>query len=176
MNNKFIKYPLILFIVAGLCASAITATYVYTNPILEKRQEENTKKNLEQLYDNTKSFKILFEESQLEDSTLLAVYEVLLNDNTSRIVYQTSSKGKNGDIVSLISFNKNKIDKIKNIAHNETPGIGAKIDEESYLDSITKQDINKMNVDTISGATFSSTALKKSVEAAIVHYEKEVNK
>jgi Na+-translocating ferredoxin:NAD+ oxidoreductase RnfG subunit len=171
MNNKAIKYPLILFIVTGFCAAIITLTYVITNPILEKRNQDNTKLNLEQLYNNTKTFKVIADKGQLNNPTLLNLYEVILNDNSKRLVYETTSKGKNGDIVSLIAFNKDNLEKIKNIQENETPGIGKKVNEASYLDSITKQDISNMNVDIIAGATYSSTALKNSVDNAIKDYQ-----
>lgn len=176
MNNKFLKYPLILIIVAGFCAAAISLTYSFTQPILENRARETTKKNLNQLYDDVKDFKVLYDNNSLNDDTIIEVYELSLKDNNKIVVYQTSNVGKNGDIVSLIAFKDNKIDRIKNIIHNETPGIGARIDEDDYLNKIIKQNLKTMSVETISGATYSSTALKKSIEAAIAHYNKEVIK
>lgn len=176
MNNKFIKYPLILLVVGGLCAAAISLTYMFTQPVLEARQAETTKKNISQLYNNVDKYKTLYNENQLEDDALIEVYEVSLKDKTNVIVYQTSSVGKNGEVISLVAFKDNKIDRIKNIIHNETPGIGARIDEEDYLNKIIKQDIKNINVETISGATYSSTALKNSVETAAAHYNKEVAK
>lgn len=176
MNSKYIKYPLILLIVAGFCAAAIAATYLYTQPILDERQAKTTKINLNKLYNNVDKYSIMFDEKALSDSTLLKVYELVLKDNTKVVVYETSSKGKNGAIISLIAFKGSKIDQIKNIIHNETPGIGARIDESDYLAKIKKQNISDMNVETIAGATYSSTALKKSIDAAVTHYTKEVAK
>lgn len=174
--NNYLKYPLILFIVGGLSAASISATYFFTNPILEKRQQETIKQNLSELYDNIVSFENLFEANQINDKSILAVYKLKLDDETNRIVYQTSNIGKNGPIISLISFNNDKLEKIKNIIHRETPGIGTRIDDQAFLDSITSQPLNSLSVDTISGATYSSRALKTSVDAAIAHYLKEVFK
>lgn len=175
-NKKFIQYPLILLIVGAFCAGTISLTYSYTTPILEKRLKNEVKEDLNKLYDNTKDFKVLYEDNELAAEDLTSVYEVTLKDGTTRVVYQTTNVGKNGDVISLIAFNKDKLEVVKNIKHMETPGVGAKIDDESYLKKITEQDIKSMNVDTISGATYSSTALKTSVEDATAHYIKEVLK
>lgn len=176
LNNNYLKYPLILFIVGGLSAASITATYFFTQPILEVRQQETIKRNLEELYDNIASFEELFEPTQINDLSIQAIYKLRLQDDTTRVVYQTSNIGKNGPIISLISFKNENIDKVKNIIHRETPGVGTRIDEPTYLESITSQKLESMSVDLISGATYSSRALSNSVDAAVSHYLKEVFK
>ncbi|MGL4382311.1 MAG: FMN-binding protein [Bacilli bacterium] len=172
MKNKFIRYPLILFIICGLCAAIISSTNYITSPIIAQNSKDKLDANLATLYDNLDGYELLKSEKELATPGLQSLFKLNLSDGTSRFVYQTSNIGKNGPIISLIAFNDQKIDKIVNIEHKETKGIGSKVDNAEYLETITAQDLNSLKVDTIAGATYSSTALKRSVESATKDYLK----
>lgn len=88
-------------------------------------------------------------------------------------------KGHNGDIEAKLSFEGDKIASI-DLVHKETEGLGDKAADKLVKEIVDNQSIN---VDSVSGATETSTALiaavKKAIEASgrdISLYEKEVAK
>lgn len=74
-----------------------------------------------------------------------------------------SGEGFNDDIVLKIGFDKDLIDSIKVVSHSETPGISDEAFNELIPSIIEAQNIN---VDDISGATYTSVAIKKAIEDA----------
>ena len=75
--------------------------------------------------------------------------------NGTKITYVVTQKGYAGDIKAQITINDNLVEEFKVLEHSET--FYSKIEEEDYINKL-KQD---SEIDTISGATFTSTALKK---------------
>lgn len=74
-----------------------------------------------------------------------------------------TAKGHNGDIKAVVTFEGDKIAKI-DLEHEETEGLGDKA-ADSLVEKIVAN--NSVNVDTVSGATVTSTALIEAVKAAI---------
>lgn len=88
-------------------------------------------------------------------------------------------KGHNGDIEAKLSFEGDKIASIE-LVHKETEGLGDKAADKLVKEIVDNQSIN---VDSVSGATETSTAIivavKEAIEASgrdISLYEKEVAK
>ncbi|WP_394018819.1 flavocytochrome c [Anaerococcus cruorum] len=73
------------------------------------------------------------------------------------------AKGYKGDVIAHVSFDGDKISDIK-VDHEETEGLGAAAIEKMVPQIIENQSVN---IDSVSGATFSSTALIEAVSAAI---------
>nr|WP_072536463.1 flavocytochrome c [Anaerococcus mediterraneensis] len=71
--------------------------------------------------------------------------------------------GMNGDLKAVVTFDGDKITKI-DLEHEETEGLGDKA-ADKLVDEIVAN--NSINVDTVSGATVTSTALIEAVKAAI---------
>ena len=93
--------------------------------------------------------------------------------------YEGAFKGMNDDVKVKVTLKDKKIESIEVIEHSETPGIGGELKD---IDGNVRQvglkipvtDIPKkivesqsLNVDNITGATASSVAVKKAVEAAL---------
>lgn len=93
--------------------------------------------------------------------------------------YEGAFKGMNDDVKVKVTLKDKKIESIEVVEHSETPGIGGELKD---IDGNVRQvglkipvtDIPKeivesqsLNVDNITGATASSVAVKKAVEAAL---------
>ena len=75
--------------------------------------------------------------------------------NGTKTTYVVTEKGYAGNIKAQITINNNQVEEYKVLDHNES--FYSKIEEENYINKLMQDS----EIDTISGATFTSTALKK---------------
>lgn len=172
MFKTSLKYGGILLIVAVICTVAVSSVYVIVNPIIAERKTLKVRENLNQIYSGLEfNYKDVTNKYGLNDSDIIdALYEVLLPNGETNYVYEMSPKGRNDEIVFLLAFDTNgKVLKIQYVQMRETKGRGDKITKANYLDRIYAQNASNMNVDMITGATYSSRAMKESIEAASKH-------
>jgi electron transport complex protein RnfG len=104
------------------------------------------------------------------------------NDNVisrenDTVIVNTQQLGKNikgfrGNTPIKIFIRKNKVVKIEAMPNHETPQFFAKA--KTLLDQFNGQTVSKavkMNVDGVSGANYSSEALKKNVKLGLEYYK-----
>lgn len=101
---------------------------------------------------------------------------------TGMAVKGYSSKGYNGDIWIMVGFKVNgDISNVYVIEHRETPGLGSKINDESFIDQFTGRDPQTSDmrvtkdggeINAISGATITSRAFSEAVVKASKEYKK----
>lgn len=89
--------------------------------------------------------------------------ETKVEEATGEATGEGTAKGHNGDIKAVVTFEGDKIAKI-DLEHEETEGLGDKA-ADSLVEKIVAND--SVNVDTVSGATVTSTAIIEAVKAAI---------
>lgn len=83
--------------------------------------------------------------------------------------YNTTAKGIGGDVKVAVTFTDEKIDKVEVVEHSETEGISDPAIEQIPAAIVEKQ---TADVDAVSGATVTSTAIKDAVKAAITEATK----
>lgn len=86
------------------------------------------------------------------------IIEVIKQENST--IYTVSQKGNGGPIKAKVTVEKNIITNIEILSQNETPSYYKKVEEEKFISKL----INNKNideVDTVSGATITSKALKQ---------------
>ena len=114
------------------------------------------------------------------------IIEVLEGKNASESVgylFNVTAKGFHGAINLMIGIsNDGKLTGIKVISHTETPGLGSKIDHESFtsrfkeittdkgVSIIKTTPVNENEVEGVSGATISSKAVGSAVNDAINYF------
>ena len=74
-----------------------------------------------------------------------------------------TAAGHNGDLKAVVTFDGDKISKI-DLTHEETEGLGDKAADKLVEEIVAN---NSINVDTVSGATVTSTAVIEAVKTAI---------
>lgn len=82
-------------------------------------------------------------------------------------VFKASGRGYSGVIETLTGLAKDlKINAVKVVSLNETPGVGGRVAEKSFTGQFTRKGIQDINtVQAITGATISSKAVMDSVKA-----------
>ena len=53
-----------------------------------------------------------------------------------------------------------------------TPGFGSRVKEDEFLSQILNKPVDGMSIDTLSGATITSSAVKKAIDEANAHFLK----
>lgn len=95
-----------------------------------------------------------------------AIYD---GENYVGYVAEVAPKGFGGEMTLMVGVNElGQVKGVKLISHSETAGLGSRVGDAKYLtkyDGVNAADV--LNVDTISGATISSKAVRLGVSAAL---------
>lgn len=166
---KIVKLALFLAVVAGLSGAALSFVYSMADPIIQEAAIASEKENLVKIYPSAE-FKVV-ETDTSEYSALQGVYEA----EGTGYVYKCSVVGYGGGntpIVYLIALDNDGTYKGYEVidCSGETSGFGSKVGEQSFKDGIVGKNIGD-SIDTISGATISSSAVVEGIEQATAHYE-----
>ena len=172
--NKIIKLALFLAIVAGLSGAALSFIFEKTDPIIQEAKIAKVKENLVKIYTTGEEFKAV--ESNLADyPALQGVYEASSGGTVKGYIYECSVVGYGGastPIQYLIALDKDGTYKGYEVtdASGETNGFGSQVKEEPFKKGIVGKKLGD-SIDTISGATISSSAVVVGIEQATAHYD-----
>lgn len=99
-------------------------------------------------------------------------FEVInVKEVENQVIYTVSQKGNGGPITCEVTIQNDKIIKIEVIDHNETLNYYGLVENQHYIEQLIKEQDNLSELDTVSGATISSTALKKLAINTLQEYE-----
>ena len=168
--KKILQLTVFLAIVAGLAGGALSFVNGMTDPIIQEQKIASVKENLEKIYPNGEEFKAL-DVSLSDYDALDAVYEADKGGSAEGYIYETSAQGYGGEVKTLIALDKDGTYKGLEIidCSTETKGIGDQVAGEAFISSVVGKNIGD-SIDTISGATISSTAVVEGIEQATQHY------
>lgn len=98
------------------------------------------------------------------------------NKKGNNVIYKVSQKGNGGPITCQVTIVEGKVIDIEILNHNETPNYFALVEKEDYIKTLIQEQAHLPELDTVSGATISSTALKKLVINTLQEYEEHYEK
>lgn len=170
--NKIFKPIVVLVIICIVITGALAATNGVTAPIIEEAKvaAENAART-ELLPEAEGAF------TPVENVEVENVSAIYVADNGAGTIITSSAKGYGGDVVVMTAFNPDgTIKQIKVTEQAETKGIGSKVvDTPSYWENYQGLDASQPlvlneDVDAVTSATISSTALINAVNSAIEAY------
>jgi len=98
---------------------------------------------------------------KLNDDSVDSNFEVMSREKIdTKVNYVVTQKGNGGKIEASITIKDNKIISMEILSHNETSSYYSKVINSDYINKIINS-TNLEDLDTVSGATITSTALKK---------------
>lgn len=166
---------LVITFICALSGYLLAQVYKTTKPKIEEiKKQEEEKLNKEIFPEGVK-----FEEKEVNGIKYFSV----LNSNNEEIgkIFEVKTLGYGGYIYLKVGVERDmKIKKIKVKEHNETPGLGSKITQESFLNQFTgkskndiylKKDKQDGKIDSITGATISSRAVVEGVRKLLEKIE-----
>ena len=165
-NQNSIIAPIVVLV--GIClvvAAALAGAYQITSPIIEKRAAEEADAARAVVLPSADSF------TQFDGTFVDGISDVYVADNGEGIVCTTGVKGFGGPVELMIGINGNKeVTGIQVMKHGETPGVGTNALTDEYLANYIGQTSGD-NVDSYSGASVTSKAIKGGVNAAVMQYD-----
>jgi electron transport complex protein RnfG len=171
MENKnlfkeYIKPILALTIICLVVTAAVSLTYQVTKPIIDEALNAASNAARKEVLPVAETFeKVELSEEVLTQYGITEMY--CANDNLGFAV-TVSSKGYSSTPITLMVGidSNNTVSGISVIEHSETEGIGTKAFASDYISLYYGKD-NVSDVNVITGATRSSTAVKDAVSKAL---------
>lgn len=185
-KNKFsaldiLKPTLILGLVCFITALALALVNAATSENIQKQQIAQEKAAQLEVMPAGKDFK---QKQWLDDSEFNYTEALDENGNLIGYIFKNSLHGYGGPITVNIGIDlTGQITGVKAIDLSETPNIGMKVSEDEFTEQFmgktvglksTEGKAGENEVETISGATVSSTAFIKVVQMSLDQYEKVV--
>lgn len=166
--NQYAKMIIVLVIISMASGAVLALSYEVTNPIIQ----EQARQKLEQSVLTVIPGATKMEEVEREDMT---IYIGLDDDgNKKGISFEATGSGFDGPIEIMVGYNpkEGNLLGIEILSMSETPGLGAKINEEAFKNqfkgkSVEDKFIAKQDVEAISGATISSTAVADAIKTSL---------
>ncbi|MEW8956880.1 RnfABCDGE type electron transport complex subunit G [Clostridium sp.] len=184
--KSHIKIGIILCIVTTIAGVLLGFSYEGTKELI-KENSKIDKKELEALMPEATTVEIM-DIDLSSNEYVKEILEGVKDDTTCGYLIKTISKGFHGDVEVMVSLDlQGTVNAIKVLSHSETPGVGSKIEKKEFSDkfklkkgeklSLVKTSTSKSNeVEGISGATVSSTAVVNGVNEALKIFNSTLKK
>lgn len=171
MDKKPIYLACFLAVIGVICAGLIASVNTVTAPIIEAREQAEKEATILEFFPNMTRF----QESDVstEFKTIQTIYDIYDHENrcTGRI-YELVTKGYGGEVSLFVAYDLSTKELI-NLRYigtfSETPGFGSRVKEDEFLSQVLNKSVDEMKIDTLSGATITSSAVKKAIEEANEH-------
>ena len=167
MRNKkdFILPTVVLTIICLVAAAALAVTNQITQPLIAAAQEAAATEARLQVLPDADDF------TQVSDFTMENIVDVYEANNGAGYAITANAKGYGGTLQVMIGITADgQIADTQVMISEETPGLGARVQEEPYRSQYRGKDANLEGVDVISGSTVSSKAFESAVETAFKAY------
>jgi electron transport complex protein RnfG len=172
--KNFTRMTLVLFIVCGAAAGALAFVNQMTKPKIIAQAKLERKTAFEDVAPEADDFREVVPGK---------AWDALSNGEKVGSVIVTVATGYSGNIGIVIGLDAdNAVTGVKILSQSETPGLGAKIVERSFLEQfqgktaesvvLKKDDPSRGRIDAISAATISSRAVTNTVRSAINSFAK----
>ena len=159
--------PFLVLVCICLAASALLG-YVHgvTEPIIEETNLKRAEETRIAVLPGAASF------TEVEvDNEALGITGAFKEDSGKGYVMTASNKGYGGPVVVTVGLDENgKIVGIKADVSTETSGVGSKVGEQVYMDKFVGVE-GSSSVEGITGATYTSVAVKNGVNAILAAFE-----
>lgn len=182
-NNIYkdiIKPVCVLLAICVIIPLALSLTNKVTADKIAELEEKNSRETMANLIEADE-----FNENELEDGGESFTYYIAVKDGeTVGFIFKTAEKGYGGDVSVMTAVNPDGT--VKSVAildvSNETPGLGQNAAKESFYSQYANKksgisllkngaDTAKNEVNAVTGATITSTAVNKAVNTALEQFE-----
>ena len=165
--------PVVVLVAICMLAGALLGVVHYvTDPVAQANAEQKAQETYAQLVPQAASFEPV-------DCTVEGCTAALEARDASGAVIAhvivAQSKGYGGQVPIAVAFGTDgTVTSITTMANDETPGLGTKIANDSYIGQyvgLAAESITADDIDLISGATISSKAALSAFNIAVTAYE-----
>ena len=167
-NNSFwteMLRPVVVLVVICLVASALLGfTNAKTAPVIKANEDAAAAETRRGVLPDAEGFNELPVSADLAEKGVTGIFE---STNGVGCVVTAARKGYGGDVVVTVGFDaEGKIIRVDANVSTETQGVGSKVGERNILDRFNGLTGSADDVVLRSGATYTSRAVRESVNAA----------
>ena len=171
-----LKPVIVLVAICAIAGILLGFVHSVTAPIAAAIAEDRAQETYASLVPDAASFEEA--ETDIEGCTA-ALRAVDASGSTIAIVVVAQSKGYGGQVPIAVAFSpEGEVLSITTMPNSETPGLGSRIAEESYIGQYVGKPAATLaaeDVDLISGATISSKAALSAFNVAVQVFEEVLN-
>jgi electron transport complex protein RnfG len=160
--NEIARYGLILCVICLVAAGLLAGVHALTKAHILAQAQTEAEGGLSEVMPEAASFQ------PVKKGEEVAYYQALdQKGQRLGVVFKAAAKGYSSTIETLVGmFADGTISAIKVVSQNETPGLGSRVGESDFTRRFAQKNIEQLNeVQAITGATISSAAVIKSVQA-----------
>ncbi len=170
VKADFVLPIVVLMLICLVMSGLLAATNFVTEPIITAGDAQRAEQARIDALPAADGFALL--DTQLpEGSTVTEVYEAT-NGAGYVFMVSTTGYGAKGSLQIICSVDaEGKIVNTDTLAHDETPGLGTKVTEDAFRSQFPGVDSSMEGVDTISGATISSSAYVNAIRDVFAVYD-----
>lgn len=168
--NKPLKYSIFLTVLGIIAGFLLAFVNSITAPVIEARKKEEVKKALQEHFDYPD-----FSVSQIAnykdiDKTITDIFFAFDNNKLTAVIYQTKASGYQSEVVALVGIKADgTFEKVVMIDEGETSGIGTNVYKHDF--KITGEVVTDYSYELLGGATRTSSAVAKGIDAAAKHFK-----
>jgi electron transport complex protein RnfG len=162
-----------LFLVCGIAAGALSFVNAATKDRIAGFARQEREQALKQVFPAAEEFREVLPGRQ---------WEALSGGTSLGSVFASSTQGYGGPIVSFFGLDSDrKVTGVKVVSQSETPGLGAKIAGQKFLQQFRgkapeqlalRKDDPRGGIDAVTAATISSRAITASLRNTVAQYLK----
>lgn len=196
--NKIIKNTLILTVITVISGLLLGIVYDITKEPIAAAQEESKQEAFRTVLPDAASFEdyenfdaeeaaaLIKDNGYTDDITEVAEGKSDSGETVGYVLNVTSHAGYGGDIeISVGILNDGTVSGVEMLSINETAGLGMKADESEFKDQFKDKNVEKFSytksgasadneIDAISGATITTSAVTNAVNSALVYFQNEL--
>lgn len=168
-----IKYALILFLITSICVGILGAVNQITAPIIEENNKKAEQLAMKHLMPEGEAFE---EVEEITSEIVEKVYKGKKDNAIIGYIVKVMPTGYVGTITMLVGVDlEGKVSGIDILAQAESPGFGANATKDSFKEqfkgktvplTVSKSAKGAQEIQAITGATITSTAVTEGVNAA----------
>lgn len=181
MDKKIIQLGLFLMLVAGLAALLLSNINALTQPIIAANQAREAQLRMQEVFPEADRFDL---EEQRDSGDIREIHLAYQDGNPAGVVYTLSPYGYDGRITFMAGFDlaSRQVTGVRILSHTETPGLGANITQESFLqrfegapaddalEVVKGKAASASQIQAVTAATVSSNAVANGVNTAREHF------
>jgi len=175
MKSAF-RLSFILGLVASLSTVALAGVNAVTSPIIREQQAALFREAVESAFPSATSFGIIAGEDDTYSPYIVEVLEILEGSERIGFIYNKLVPGFGGPISYVMGVNmEGQFVSFDVLSHSETPGFGARIvDEDDFHNRLMASSAGQ-SVDVLSGATNTSNAIFRGLNALYPDFTARIN-
>ena len=171
---KILRLGAVLFIITAVTGLILGGVYTMTLEPIRSAKEKEKMAALAETLPEASDFEGM--DSPLDHSIIKEVNKGSANGETVGYNITVTPKGYGGLIEMVVGIDdEGKLIDIKILSHTETPGLGAKAADPAFSDQFEQKNVDMENeIQAISGATITSSAVANGVNTALEYWAKNL--